>query len=399
MSPAARDSGRPGGPDQPVALVLGLTIHGLAVCRALARAGVPVHAFAMAGGLPRPTAFTRYARVHFREALNSPALVEHIRDFCAGLPGNGPVVLFPTSDRMAEAIARGWDRLSGRCVLSWAHCRDLVLELQNKDNLPRRAEATGVPFPRSGRLTAPGQGTALLAALRAPVILKPARPLSGFKALVARTPAEVEDIVARHRDDLPFVVQEFIEGGEGSLYACTTYLDHGRELGMFTSRKLAASPPGLGQGTVFTGEEVEPIKDLTRRFLAGLDLSGPVALEYKRDPAGNFWLIEPNVGRTEYCVDLAIQSGFNLPLLEFRHALGLPLEGVLPGRLSQRTWFDTDKDPLCHRRFGKDGRGDAVFPYRGHGDPLPAVAAGAWTVGRGLRELAAGAWRRLRPRN
>ncbi|MBN8279292.1 MAG: hypothetical protein J0M16_01655 [Gammaproteobacteria bacterium] len=383
----------------------GLTVHGLAVARALARHGVTVHAFAQKGGWAEPTAFTRYATVHVRSGLNRPEFVGHLKRFAGNLPAGRKVVLFPTSDRMAATIARHWDELRDHYLLSWAGCRDLVLDLQSKDNLPRYAERSGIDYPRTATVTSETDARTSAGHLRLPVVVKPARPLSSFKAIIVKEAPELAGLARQYPADLPFVVQEFIEGGEGSLYACTMYLDGGREVCALTSRKLAASPPGLGQGTVFASDSNPEVLDLTRRFFAGLDLSGPVALEFKRDPAGRYWMIEPNVGRTEYCVDLAIHSGMNLPCIEFRHAAGLPPDPTLAATAAPRLWFDTDKDPFCYLRAGTTlaslgaPRHPPVFPFAGHADPLPLAASVARQSVGLVRQAAAGLLGRKGSRN
>lgn len=385
----------------PSALVCGLTIHGLAVARALALHGVTVHAFARRGRWRSATSYTRYATVHLRDKLNSDELVTHLKAFARDLPGDGKVVLFPTSDRMAGTIARHWPELQDRYLLSWAHCRDLILTLQLKDNLPSYAERAGIRYPRTAVVRSFPDAGLVAERLRMPVVVKPARPLSAFKAIVVQDATALGAVVSQYPEDLPFVVQEFVEGGEGSLYACTVYLDRGREICSLTSRKLAASPPGLGQGTVFTSEANPEILALTRQFLEGLDLSGPVALEFKRDPAGEYWMIEPNVGRTEYCVDLAIQSGINLPCIEYRHAAGLPPDPGLIREADARLWFDTDKDPLCYLNARRtlaavnSPAHRAVFPFAGHGDPLPMVASLAAKSVTAVRDSLAWARSRL----
>ena len=169
----------------PIALVTGFTIHGLAVARALSRAGVEVHALTPPGSRHSPARYTRYARVHVRDNLNSDALLGHLLEFAGNVPADRQIVLFPTSDRMAATMARNWPELQDRFLLSWAHCRDLVLQMQLKDNLPAMAERTGVLHPRSLRISV-GSGLCLAqpGKLRLPCIVKPVRPLSAFKALV-----------------------------------------------------------------------------------------------------------------------------------------------------------------------------------------------------------------------
>lgn len=384
------------GAGEPLALVCGFAVHGLAVARALARRGVEVHALADRERFRGPTTFTRYAQVHVRDGLNTDRLLAHLEEFAAKHAGR-PIVLFPTSDRMAGTVARHWSRLEGRYVLSWAHCRDLVLKLQSKDSLAEFAARAGVRYPRSRVLAGADEAAGILADLRAPLIIKPVRPLSSFKAINVAGEQELAELARRFPADLPFLCQEYIAGGDGTLHACTFYLDHGREICALASRKLAAAPPGLGQGTVFVTEDNPRTLAIARGLLAGVDLSGPVAVEFKRDEAGEFWLIEPNVGRTEYCVDLAIQAGVNLPYVEYCCALGLPVPADCSGAPGPRAWFDTDKDPLCYLRSGDLARSTLpgmkpVFPFLGHGDPGPVMAS---ALAQAIDALRTGAGRLL----
>jgi D-aspartate ligase len=359
------------------ALVVGMSIHGLAVARALAKSGVCVYGLCDTAVSGAPTAKTRFAKVLMHAGINTDSITNALMDLSVEIDSSHKIVLFPTSDRIVKSIATAWDVLSERYLLSWSHCRDLVLRLQRKDCLPEHCERVGIRYPRSRILATPGDIDDIGSDLRFPLIVKPAQPLSSFKAIRLATKVELARVVDTFGRDLPFVVQEWIEGPEPSLYACTTYLESGQPLFMYASRKLAASPPGLGQGTVFETCDQPEVVRLTETFLGPLGMSGPIAVEFKRDDEGQFWFIEPNVGRTEYCVDLVIQSGYNLPYIEYLHATG-QIPGIpLPNRARNCVWFDTDKDLACLfanfsalRTFARDRR-RAVFPYWGHGDPMP----------------------------
>jgi predicted ATP-grasp superfamily ATP-dependent carboligase len=347
----------------------------------------------------QPAAHTRYAKVHFRRGLNTGPLAQFLVELAEEIGSPEKIVLFPTSDRISKAIATSWNELQQRYQLSWAHCRDLVLRLQRKDSLAEYCERAGVTYPRSRVLSSAAEVTSVADGLRFPLVVKPAQPLSSFKAIRLDGLSDLERCVATYARDLPFVVQEWIDGPEPSLYSCTTYLDRGRPLYMLTSRKLAASPPGTGQGTVFESIDDAQTAQITSRFLGQMDLSGPVAVEFKRDANGRFWLIEPNVGRTEYCVDLAIQSGFNLPYIEYLHVTQQMTQAALPTHLRPCVWFDTDKDPACflvNMRSVRDESGrwrKIVFPFVGHGDWRPLFSSLCQLLGRWLK--AAG--RRLTP--
>lgn len=363
------------------ALVVGLSIHGLAVARALAKAGVPVYCLSDRLTPQLPTTYTRYARVRAVKELNTEPLSVLLMAMADEIGGEGKIVLFPTSDRIVRGIAAVSDAIRTRYLLSWMHCRELVLELQRKDSLPAYCDRLGIRYPTTRALINVDDCRSVADSLRFPLVVKPVQPLSSFKAIRVTSALELEQTARRFVGDLPFVVQEWIEGPEPSLYACTAYVDRGRPLFMVTSRKLAASPPGLGQGTVFETVEKAEIRDLSERFLGQFDLTGPVAVEFKQDHRGEFWLIEPNVGRTEYCVDLVIQSGFNLPYIEYLHVTGQSAEIVLPSHLKDCVWFDTDKDPACFiknlaaLRLGRRERRSPIFPYFAQGDLRPFVVS------------------------
>ena len=371
------------------ALVVGFSVHGLAVARALAQQGIEVHALANFEDPPQPTIHTRYAKVHVTRDLNTAPLAETLRGVAARIPTARKIVLFPTSDRIAKSIAEAWPQLSDRFLLSWADCRELVLELQRKDSLAKYCERAGVRYPRSRPLQRAADCDAAARELTFPLVIKPAQPLSSFKAIQINSVEELRASAATYERDLPFVIQEWIDGPEPSLYACTIHVDRGKPLFAFTSRKLAASPPGVGQGTVFESIESAEAEAITRRFIAVLDITGPVAAEFKRDAKGQFWFIEPNVGRTEYCVDLTIQCGFNLPYVEYRHATGQAIGSVASSKKRDGVWFDTDKDPACviacrgALRDPQGRRRAAIFPFFGHGDWKPFVAS-CWRQARGL---------------
>jgi predicted ATP-grasp superfamily ATP-dependent carboligase len=386
-------------PRKPLALVVGLSINGLAIARALAREGVTVHCLCDSQTPTQPAAYTRYAQVHFRLGLNTGPLAQFLVELAAEIGSPEKIVLFPTSDRISKAIATSWNELEPRYLLSWAHCRDLVLRLQRKDTLAEYCERAGVTYPKSRVLSSAAEVASIADSLRFPLVVKPAQPLSSFKAIRLDDSSDLQRCVATYARDLPFVVQEWIEGPEPSLYSCTTYLDRGRSLYMLTSRKLAASPPGTGQGTVFETIDDEQTAQIASTFLGQMDLSGPVAVEFKRDANGRFWLIEPNVGRMEYCVDLAIHSGFNLPYVEYLHVTQQMTAAALPTRAKSCAWFDTDKDPACflaNLRSVRDESGrwrKIVFPFVGHGDWRPLFSSVLQQLGRWLK--AAG--RRLVP--
>lgn len=368
------------------ALVIGMDSHGLAVARALAVKGVPVYSIERDPGLPG------VASRHLRRNFPVPDFTEEhllpaLREVRAQLREHPRVVLFPMNDRQVGLIARHIDELAGLYRISWAHAAADVLRLQRKDMLERASHDAGLLYPRSvvlGELADLDQAKGM----HFPLILKPVQPLSSFKVKIVDSLDEARAFVAAKQADMPLLCQEYIAGGDDALYFGELLLDRGKPVFGMTGRKVLSHPPGQGQATAAETHEDAEVLRLTEQFFAGTLLSGPAALELKRDPQGRHWVIEPTIGRTEFLVELCIAAGFNQPWMEFQLALGQAVDR--PGPLIGRVWYDTERDPLvylksCLAGLGLRPRGKApVFPYLGHGDGSPVQVA--WR--RFLRERA-----------
>ena len=359
--------------NRPIALVLGFNIHGLAVARALARNGVEVHAVTPYPSMP--TTATRYAKVHVREGVDKGHVLPFLLDFAQTELIGRKAVLFPTNDRLVQSLGTNWEDVPAQFLLSWSDSAAQILELISKDNLPGYCRRAGIKHPHSITARSLDECLEELGESDQALMVKPAHPQSGFKALIVRERRELEKVFSNYPDDLPFVVQQYIDGDTHDHYFCSMYVHEGKALAAMTGRKLCAHPPNTGQGTVMTAESNDEVLALSQRFVDHLEISGPVSIEYKRDPSGEYWMIEPNVGRTEYCVDLAIQSGLNLPQIEFDLQTGGGVPTTSEIRNDGVSWYDTEKDLWCflsqcwrHRGFPPQGK-QAVFPYWGHADP------------------------------
>lgn len=374
------------------ALIIGMDSHGLAVARALAAQGVTVYALERDASLPG--AASRYvSRVFTLPDFTEDHLLPALRRVRVELAAIGRLVLFAMNDRQVGIVAHHIDEIGAIYRISWSASADVVLRLQRKDSLEKASHDQGLNYPRSVVFDQAADSNNA-DGFRFPVILKPVQPLSSFKTHVAHSLPEVDAFVRQKTHDLPILCQEYIEGGDEALYFGELLLDRGKSLFGMTGRKVLSHPPGQGQATVAeTFEDAEVLK-LTEQFFAGSGLSGPAALELKRDPQGRFWVIEPTIGRTEFLVELCIAAGFNQPWMEFQLACGRPV--ALPAQIEPRMWCDTERDPLVYARLciaarsWRPRRKKAVFPYVGHGDSGPVLRAWKRFVGQRLRRLVGG---------
>lgn len=347
----------------PPAVVVGLCAHGLATTRALTSAGVSVIAVETDSRLPGFR--TRLATVVRAGPINGPGLANTLVDLARRSAWPSRPVLFLMNDKMVKEVAENWGRLAPYYRISWESSRETVLRLQSKNNLPEVCAANGVKAPATVDY-AGEHDAAVLERVPFPAIVKPALPMGGFKAVIAHRVEDVVRLARRHATSLPFVVQQWIPGGPTTLRFCNLFLDRGTPIARFDGRKAWAGPDGLGQGTVMEPHPDERVYQASLQLVKGLQLTGPLAVEFKQDANDELWLIEPNVGRTEYCLDVCVSNGVNFPYIEYAYVIGRELPAV---RMQNRcVWFDTDRDPFAWLRFlltrGPDPRAlRPVFPY------------------------------------
>lgn len=325
-----------------IALVIGLCSHGIAMVRALKGAGVEVHALEAKKSLPG--ACTNDALVHYVRDINADSLIEDLLAYRQSMDKDRPIVLFPTNDNNVRIIAQHKHKLQPYFRLSWYDNAELILALLLKSNIEKRCQEAGIRYPNSMVLHTEQDVELAIARFEFPVLIKPVKPQSGFKALRCDTPEMLRAHIRRYHTELPILLQNWIAGTDKDLFFGALYLNRGNVVLRFCGNKLESHPPAMGQTTVAVSADNPQVMEITERFFAGLEMSGPVSLELKRDDQGRYWAIEPTVGRTDFWAGLCIAGGVNLLEAEFRHALGLNPASSATQRPA--IWFDSEKDPL-----------------------------------------------------
>jgi len=326
---------------RPAALIVGMCAHGLAIARSLGRRGVQVHALEANGTLPGTA--TRHAALHSAGDVNGAGLIDALLELRPRLgDATRPPVLFLTNDNMVSVVAQAWPLLSDHYRLSWSHCRETIATLVLKSSLQGRCERAGLPYPRTWQLEHPDEADKLAPHLSFPVIAKPVRPLRALKVRLLHSRADLERLALEFSADFPVLIQDWIPGAESQLSFCALYLDRGRVVTRFDGRKLRAQP--MGHTTVAEPVQDDAVFEASQRFFEGLDLSGPVSLELKRDARGTLWVIEPTVGRTDFWLGCCIANGVDLPYLEYCHQARLALPNVKQGH--RYVWINAERDPL-----------------------------------------------------
>lgn len=352
------------------ALIVGFTIQGLAIARALSKNSIKVYALERRG--QSAALRSRHATLFHAENLIDEHLVDALKACRKQIPERH-VVLYAASDNTVATVAKYWDELEGSFLLSWSNCRKEIARIIQKGLLPEYCDPTQTRYPKTALVRNDDDVDVLASGFKHSLLIKPNKPASSFKAHIATDADHFRQFVSTERANWPLVVQEWIDGPDSNLYFYSCFLDKGREIYGIAGRKVRASPPGLGRATVIQTLEDAGVTSAAKQLLAAFKISGPASLEFKKDADGNYWFIEANVGRTEFCIDVAVQAGFNVPYMEFEYTLGRSPQ--IPEHLRHSIWFDTVKEPFCYialcvrmhtlRPFRKA----LVFPFLGHEEP------------------------------
>lgn len=354
-------------------VVVGGMLAGLGVARSLSQAHVPV--FVLETSRQCPAAWSRRCTFVRTPSIGGEALVDSLVRLAMRL--NCRPVLFLTAEESVETVCKLRERLEAyyRIELPPAH---FVTILSDKAAFHRLAEEAGFAVPRG----VPVWGEADLhriGELTPPLLLKPGDKrlvLAGTteRAVRAETIADAREAAARMLRGAPsLIVQEWVEGPDTDIYFTLFACDaSSRMLGSFTGRKLACTPPRIGNTAICVAapELAEELHRTTLRFVEHVQYAGLGGLEFKRDiRTGRFLIIEPTVGRTDAQEEIATLCGVNLPLLAYRSALGETSDTVF-GRDSADIAWRLSAEFRLPPELRKLPVVDGFFRWD---DPLPAL--------------------------
>jgi predicted ATP-grasp superfamily ATP-dependent carboligase len=338
-----------------------------------------------------PACWSRYCRVVRSPSLEGTVLVNTLIELGARL-GSRPVLILTTDESVnAVSAARGEIESLYRISLPSA---EMVKALADKCKFQLLAEQEGFQVP--GGLTVSSiDDCSQIGRLTAPLVVKPADKtlvLAGIveRAVRAETNAEAQQVALGMLRQAPsLIVQEWIDGPETeiffSLFSCNR---DGKLLGLFPGRKLLCSPPMIGTTAVCAAapEAAAEMATATLNFIERVGYRGLGSLEFKRDSrTGEYVIIEPTVGRTDWQEEIATLCGINLPLLTYEAEIGLPIAPC-----NRTTDSAAWRASLAFRppRGSLDPKIKLVDGFVRWVDPVPAVYH--YVYERGMRRV----WRR-----
>ena len=372
-------------PSGPPVIIVGLNRHpGLQAARLLAARGVPIIGIA-----PDPNHYCCQTNV-CQEILIAPE-DEYIETLEALGPRlNHKGVIVPCTDALVLLISRNRERIE-----EWFHVllpdAAIVEMLMDKVAFYTRAEELGLQIPKTRFMHSEEDATAAAAELRFPVVVKPPNRVGEWarhttdKIFKVDQPEELLRFYRDHRswaDSL--IAQEYISGPDANLVSINFYSDRNADpIAAFVSRKLRQWPPGAGDSCLGVETRADEVLDATVALSKAVDYRGIGYLEAKLDDAtGEYFIIEPNVGRPTGRSAIAEAGGVELLYTMYCDAVGLPLPPERVQHYGSARWIHLRKDfqsalyywrrgELSLREWARSWRGKkayAVFSWR---DPKP----------------------------
>ena len=309
-----------------MAVVVGSGLNALGIVRSLAAAKIPV---LLLYSERDAAIYTRHAEKQRIESTAGDALIHHLR--AIGQQFQERLVLFLTEEKSVETVSERREEVLPYFFITLPE-QEILAALMHKEGFQILANRFGSRIPQAVQLRGEADLERLVT-LRFPCVLKPAVKDYAYgarfkKAYVVQT---ADEAAARFREIAPvlsdLIVQEWIEGSDSDIYFCLQYIGaDSKTVASFTGRKIRSWPPRIG-GTASCTSAPEyhgELTAMTETFFRQAGFVGMGSMEYKRDPGdGQFYMVEPTVGRTDFQEEVATLNGTNIPLAAYCHELGL----------------------------------------------------------------------------
>lgn len=372
------------------AVVLGMSICGLGVCRSLGRHGVPVIALDHARS---PDTFrTRFARCSIcphpvSQADELVSTLQHLAQSQAH-----PPVLLPTTDNFTEFLHKYRETLKHHFVFILPET-ELMESLISKHGQYTIARQHDMESPLTLRITTADELNSALTAIRFPVVIK-GETTHGWRMIFHDTKvlelATREELLRVYTDkiaknNISIILQELVPSHEGEHFEFCAYINAAsRTEQYFVYRKIRQYPFKFGFGASITSINAPDLVEKSMTFLRKIGYRGLVNIEYMLDQNSHcHQLIEMNL-RFWAQNELATCCGLNFPLLVYHDLVGLaPLYPSHHGSAEGIKWISFGADRAAFHALKQRGeltwtqwlasviRGKRMWAYWAWDDPLP----------------------------
>ena len=278
----------------------------------------------------------------------SEAIVERLVEI--GSRQDGPLPLFLTMERTVAIVSEHRERLTPFYRFNLPP-DPLLRQLNDKTSFARIAAELGLLVPRTESVDCLPSLKAAVRQVGFPLIVKPLEKGGRFDAYFKSRALRCDDAqdLERRFAEFPWsqalLVQQLIDGPDSDIYFCLAYFDGGGEpRAHFTGRKVRIWPRGSGNTACARPASVPEVTESTLGLFRAVGFRGLGSLEFKRDRAsGDYYVIEPTIGRTDYQSEVAPANGTNIPYAAYLDLLGLPVPEMQP-RVKPVLWVDRVND-------------------------------------------------------
>jgi predicted ATP-grasp superfamily ATP-dependent carboligase len=355
-------------------VVVGGSVAGLGVVRSLSSTGAPVTVLDTSRF--NAALWSRHCEGRVIASLSGRQLIDELK--AAGSRFTQRPLLVLTQDASVEAVSRWRDDLEPYYQFLLPP-PDIVEIFNDKAEFHDFAMREKFSVPESVVVRCIDD-LVRIESLQLPVVVKPARKADLQESGLDRAARfdRVEDATAHCMALMKLkasaIVQEWVDGPDNQIFFCLFFCDlSGQPLRFFTGRKLSAYPAGVGStATCIAAPEAHAeLKALTVRLTSITRYAGIGGLEFKRDArTGEFIIIEPTVGRTDWQEEIATLSGVNIPAAAWMHAVGQSIEPVETGSI-ESAW----RTSLKHRSPSALRKANLkiVDGYWRASDPIPGL--------------------------
>lgn len=360
------------------ALVLGGAHGSLEIARSLGRRGIPV--WLVTSDNPLAT-LSRYVQRHFVwDGPDRDDAVAYLADLAARHRLHG-WVLFAGGDAEVQLVALNHEALGALFALT-TPAWDVVRWTLDKRAMNARADALGLAQPLSCYPRSRDELAEI--GLRYPVVIKPTAH-EGRNAFVMAKAWRADDLAtltARYDNAEALVgpdrimVQELIPGDGRGQFSYAAVWERGAPVAALVARRRRQYPVDFGfTSTYVETVAVQEVEDAACRFLASLDYSGLVEIEFKYDARDSTYKILDVNTRSWTWIALGAAAGIDFAAIQWQVACG---ERVAPAAARHgAAWRYLSRDLVAVAQemlFGALSVADGARSLR----PSAASAVFAW---------------------
>ncbi|MGD9201690.1 MAG: hypothetical protein PVI26_09020 [Chitinispirillia bacterium] len=309
------------------AIVLGASINGLGIIRALGRCKIKVYAFYKNPGI----------EIGCKSKYSIPILYNSKKDLLSKLITVSELektnpILFCSSDEMVSFVLENNNYLKKFFSYNFGNI-DLIKILLDKNEYNRLLKKNTIPYPKTLYPKEYDSHEKMLEEIESmlfPVLAKPAITFKNAgtayeKNIVFQSFSDIKKFIKQNQESLDEIIfQEIIPHRDDDIYYCTGYSDRqGNIKALFSVHKLRCYHPEFGISSFTVSQQLPEVRRLVISYLRKLQYKGLFDIEFIYDSRDSqYKLIEINP-RTTLSNSHSESCGINIPYITYCDLQGI----------------------------------------------------------------------------